>query len=54
MYKYDIWNMYDGNEYIQKIYIINNNDIIYIKSQHVFLSWHVMTNLQSVTRKKIK
>ncbi len=47
--------MYYGSEYFQNIVLIffkNNNNIINIKSRHVFLSWHVMKNLQSMTKKK--
>jgi hypothetical protein len=34
MYKYDTWNMYDDNEYLQNILIkkSKNNNIINIKS----------------------
>jgi hypothetical protein len=44
--------MYDDNEYLQNILLkkSKNNNIINIKSQHVFLFWHAMKNLQSMTR----
>jgi hypothetical protein len=48
--------MCDGNEYLQNILFkkINNNNIINIKSRHVFLSWHAMKILQSAIAKKKK
>jgi hypothetical protein len=52
MYKYDVWNMYDDGEYLQNILLkkSKNNNIIIIKSWHVFLSWHAMKILHFVTR----
>ncbi len=50
MYKYDVQNMYDGSEYLQNILL--KKFIYIIKSQHVFLPWHAMKNLQSMTQKK--
>jgi hypothetical protein len=50
MYKCDAQNMYDGSEYLQNILL--KLYIYIIKSQHVFLSWHAMKNLQSMTPKE--
>ncbi len=51
MYKYDMRNMYDGREYFQNILLKKSNNInINNKSQHIFLSWHVVRNLQSMTK----
>jgi hypothetical protein len=55
LYKYDVQNMYDGSEYLQNILFLKIKLYIYIYiyiSQHVFLSWHAMKNLQSMTQKK--
>ncbi len=52
MYKYDRRNMYDGTEYLQNILLETKN--INIKSWHVFLSQHVVKNLQSMIGKKKK
>jgi hypothetical protein len=42
--------MYDDNEYLQIILLKKyKNNIIFIKSQHVFLLWHAMRILQSMT-----
>ncbi len=51
MYKCDIQNMYDGSEYLQNILFkkSKSNNIINVKSWHVFLSKDAMKNLQSMT-----
>ncbi len=52
MHKYDIRNMYDGNEYLQNILLKKFKKNINIKSMHVFLSQHAMKNLQFVIEKQ--
>jgi hypothetical protein len=44
--------MHDDSEYLQNILLkkSKNNNIINIKSRHVFLSWYAMINLQSMIR----
>jgi hypothetical protein len=58
MYKYSSWNIYDDGEYFQNILLkipnqnANNNNNV--KSQCVFLSQHVVKNLQFVIEKEKK
>jgi len=44
--------MCDGSEYLQNILFKKIIYIYIIESQHVFLSWHAMKNLQFMTPKK--
>ncbi len=45
--------MYDGNEYFQNILLRKSNtNNTNNKSHHIFLSQHVVKNLQSMTKNK--